>query len=72
MLLILLFVLILSVIQSFQLAARDEYGRQINSYIQPYAVYELGCILLAQPEVSLFDIAYIFLQLIYEANGHFM
>uniref|UniRef100_A0A4W6E449 Tetratricopeptide repeat domain 39C n=1 Tax=Lates calcarifer TaxID=8187 RepID=A0A4W6E449_LATCA len=37
-------------VQSFQLAARDEYGRQINSYIQPYAVYELGCILLAQPE----------------------
>lgn len=40
-------------IQSLQLAARDEYGRQINSYVQPYAVYELGCILLAKPEVSL-------------------
>lgn len=39
-------------IQSFQLAARDEYGRQINSYIQPYSVYELGCILLGKPEVS--------------------
>ncbi|XP_045906372.1 tetratricopeptide repeat protein 39C-like isoform X1 [Micropterus dolomieu] len=38
------------VIQAFQLAARDEYGRQINSYVQPYAVYELGCILLAKPE----------------------
>uniref|UniRef100_A0A671VVU6 Tetratricopeptide repeat domain 39C n=1 Tax=Sparus aurata TaxID=8175 RepID=A0A671VVU6_SPAAU len=37
-------------IQAFQLAARDEYGRQINSYVQPYAVYELGCILLAKPE----------------------
>uniref|UniRef100_A0A8C6NVC9 Tetratricopeptide repeat domain 39C n=1 Tax=Nothobranchius furzeri TaxID=105023 RepID=A0A8C6NVC9_NOTFU len=37
-------------VQSLQLAARDEYGRQINSYIQPYAVYELGCILLAKPE----------------------
>ncbi|TNN74207.1 Tetratricopeptide repeat protein 39C [Liparis tanakae] len=37
-------------IQSLQLAARDEYGRQINSYVQPYAVYELGCILLAKPE----------------------
>ncbi|XP_041861582.1 tetratricopeptide repeat protein 39C-like isoform X2 [Melanotaenia boesemani] len=37
-------------VQSFQLAARDEYGRQINSYIQPYAVYELGCILIAKPE----------------------
>uniref|UniRef100_H2L6X6 Tetratricopeptide repeat domain 39C n=1 Tax=Oryzias latipes TaxID=8090 RepID=H2L6X6_ORYLA len=37
-------------VQSFQLAARDEYGRHINSYVQPYAVYELGCILLAKPE----------------------
>ncbi|KAK2835975.1 hypothetical protein Q5P01_016459 [Channa striata] len=37
-------------IQSFQLAARDEYGRQINSYVQPYAVYELGCLLLAKAE----------------------
>ncbi|KAK1897346.1 Tetratricopeptide repeat protein 39C [Dissostichus eleginoides] len=37
-------------VQSFQLAARDEYGRQINSYVQPYAVYELGCILLAKQE----------------------
>ncbi|KAG8003523.1 Tetratricopeptide repeat protein 39C [Nibea albiflora] len=37
-------------IQAFQLAARDEYGRHINSYVQPYAVYELGCILLAKPE----------------------
>lgn len=37
-------------IQSFQLAARDEYGRQINSYVQPYSCYELGCVLLARPE----------------------
>ncbi|XP_061834349.1 tetratricopeptide repeat protein 39C-like isoform X2 [Nerophis lumbriciformis] len=37
-------------VQSFQLAARDQYGRQVNSYVQPYAVYELGCILLAKPE----------------------
>ncbi|KAG7455200.1 hypothetical protein MATL_G00254020 [Megalops atlanticus] len=37
-------------IQSFQLAARDEVGRQNNSYIQPYACYELGCILLDKPE----------------------
>lgn len=35
------------------MAARDEYGRQINSYVQPYAVYELGCIFLSKPEVSL-------------------
>lgn len=39
-------------VQEFQLAARDEYGRQINSYVQPYAVYELGCVLLAKPEVG--------------------
>uniref|UniRef100_A0A3P9IZI5 Tetratricopeptide repeat domain 39C n=1 Tax=Oryzias latipes TaxID=8090 RepID=A0A3P9IZI5_ORYLA len=39
-------------VQSFQLAARDEYGRHINSYVQPYAVYELGCILLAKPETT--------------------
>lgn len=51
----------LSVIQAFQLAARDEYGRQINSYVQPYAVYELGCILLAKPEVSLLHSAFRFL-----------
>uniref|UniRef100_A0A3B3ZUY3 Uncharacterized protein n=1 Tax=Periophthalmus magnuspinnatus TaxID=409849 RepID=A0A3B3ZUY3_9GOBI len=37
-------------VQSFQLAARDEYGRQINSYVQPYSVYELGCILLGKVE----------------------
>uniref|UniRef100_A0A8C5GMD5 Tetratricopeptide repeat protein 39C-like n=1 Tax=Gouania willdenowi TaxID=441366 RepID=A0A8C5GMD5_GOUWI len=37
-------------VQSFQMAVGDEYGRQINSYVQPYAVYELGCILLAKPE----------------------
>lgn len=52
---------ILSVTQAFQLAARDEYGRQINSYVQPYAVYELGCILLAKPEVSLLHTAFKFL-----------
>ncbi|XP_077441080.1 tetratricopeptide repeat protein 39C-like isoform X1 [Vanacampus margaritifer] len=37
-------------VQCFQMAARDEYGRQTNSYVQPYAVYELGCVLLAKPE----------------------
>nr|XP_046159133.1 tetratricopeptide repeat protein 39C-like isoform X1 [Oncorhynchus gorbuscha]XP_046159134.1 tetratricopeptide repeat protein 39C-like isoform X1 [Oncorhynchus gorbuscha]XP_046159136.1 tetratricopeptide repeat protein 39C-like isoform X1 [Oncorhynchus gorbuscha] len=37
-------------IQSFQLAARDEFGRQTNSYVQPYSCYELGCVLLAKPE----------------------
>ncbi|KAL2090258.1 hypothetical protein ACEWY4_014946 [Coilia grayii] len=37
-------------VQSFQLAARDELGRQANSYVQPYSVYELGCMLLTKPE----------------------
>ncbi|XP_030647605.1 tetratricopeptide repeat protein 39C [Chanos chanos] len=38
-------------VQSFQMAARDEYGRQNNSYVQPYSCYELGCVLLAKPEM---------------------
>lgn len=37
-------------VQSFQFAVRDDYCRQINSYVQPYSVYELGCILLAKAE----------------------
>ncbi|XP_023671505.1 tetratricopeptide repeat protein 39C-like isoform X2 [Paramormyrops kingsleyae] len=37
-------------VQFFQLAARDEVGRQTNSYVQPYACYELGCVLLEKPE----------------------
>uniref|UniRef100_A0A8C1ARK5 Tetratricopeptide repeat domain 39C n=1 Tax=Cyprinus carpio carpio TaxID=630221 RepID=A0A8C1ARK5_CYPCA len=37
-------------VQSFQLAAQDEYGRMNNSYVQPYSCYELGCVLLAKPE----------------------
>ncbi|KAL7867132.1 hypothetical protein AOLI_G00149460 [Acnodon oligacanthus] len=37
-------------IQSYQMAARDELGRQTNSYVQPYSYYELGCVLLAKPE----------------------
>uniref|UniRef100_H3CC74 Tetratricopeptide repeat domain 39C n=1 Tax=Tetraodon nigroviridis TaxID=99883 RepID=H3CC74_TETNG len=36
--------------QELLLAARDEYARQINSYVQPYAIYELGCIFLAKSE----------------------
>lgn len=52
---------VVSVVQAFQLAARDEYGRQINSYVQPYSVYELGCILLAKPEVLLLHTALKFL-----------
>lgn len=37
-------------VQEFQLSARDEYGHRINSYVQPYSVYELGCMLLTKPE----------------------
>ncbi|KAL0966152.1 hypothetical protein UPYG_G00291570 [Umbra pygmaea] len=37
-------------IQCFHLAARDEVGRQNNSYVQPYSCYELGCILLDSSE----------------------
>ncbi|XP_039610682.1 tetratricopeptide repeat protein 39C isoform X1 [Polypterus senegalus] len=39
-------------IQFFQLAARDELGRQNNYYIQPYSCYELGCILVENPETT--------------------
>uniref|UniRef100_UPI00398F66A2 tetratricopeptide repeat protein 39C n=1 Tax=Pristiophorus japonicus TaxID=55135 RepID=UPI00398F66A2 len=37
-------------IQFFQLAIKDELSRQNNAYIQPYACYELGCLLLETPE----------------------
>ncbi|XP_038573903.1 tetratricopeptide repeat protein 39C-like isoform X1 [Micropterus salmoides] len=37
-------------IQYFHLAARDEVGRLSNSYVQPYSCYELGCVLLNNPE----------------------
>ncbi|XP_061111606.1 tetratricopeptide repeat protein 39C-like [Conger conger] len=37
-------------IQCFQQSARDEVGRLNNSYVQPYACYELGCVLLSKPE----------------------
>uniref|UniRef100_H3B7F6 Tetratricopeptide repeat domain 39C n=1 Tax=Latimeria chalumnae TaxID=7897 RepID=H3B7F6_LATCH len=39
-------------IQFFRLAVKDELGRQNNSYIQPYACYELGCLLLDNPETT--------------------
>ncbi|XP_042559723.1 tetratricopeptide repeat protein 39C-like [Clupea harengus] len=39
-------------IQCFHLAARDEEGRLSNSYVQPYSCYELGCVLLDNPESS--------------------
>ncbi|TRY94415.1 hypothetical protein DNTS_027949 [Danionella cerebrum] len=37
-------------LQSFQLAAQDDFGRLSNSYVQPYSCYELGCVLLGKPE----------------------
>lgn len=39
-------------LQYFQLAASDEVGRLSNSYVQPYSCYELGCVLLSNPEAS--------------------
>ncbi|XP_063075418.1 tetratricopeptide repeat protein 39C-like [Engraulis encrasicolus] len=39
-------------IRCFQLAARDEEGHLSNSYVQPYSYYELGCMLLDNPESS--------------------
>ncbi|XP_019734770.1 tetratricopeptide repeat protein 39C-like [Hippocampus comes] len=37
-------------IQYFQVALRDEMGLLSNSYVQPYACYELGCMLLNDTE----------------------
>ncbi|KAL7875636.1 hypothetical protein AOLI_G00105990 [Acnodon oligacanthus] len=37
-------------VQCFQVALRDEQGRLSNSYVQPYSLYELGCIFLESPE----------------------
>uniref|UniRef100_A0A3Q2PMD2 Tetratricopeptide repeat domain 39C n=1 Tax=Fundulus heteroclitus TaxID=8078 RepID=A0A3Q2PMD2_FUNHE len=37
-------------VQYFHLAARDEVGRQCNSYVQPYSCYELASVLLNSPE----------------------
>ncbi|XP_047649894.1 tetratricopeptide repeat protein 39C isoform X2 [Phacochoerus africanus] len=37
-------------VQFFQRAVKDELCRQNNLYIQPYACYELGCLLLDKPE----------------------
>ncbi|XP_051467752.1 tetratricopeptide repeat protein 39C isoform X2 [Apus apus] len=37
-------------VQFFQRAAKDELCRQNNLYVQPYACYELGCLLLDNPE----------------------
>lgn len=39
-------------LQCFQVALRDEEGRVSNSYVQPYSLYELGCVLLENPEAS--------------------
>ncbi|XP_066482175.1 tetratricopeptide repeat protein 39C [Tiliqua scincoides] len=37
-------------VQFFQQALKDELCRQNNLYIQPYACYELGCLLLENPQ----------------------
>ncbi|CAI5779633.1 repeat 39C [Podarcis lilfordi] len=37
-------------VQFFQRALKDELCRQNNLYIQPYACYELGCLLLEDPQ----------------------
>ncbi|XP_036453073.1 LOW QUALITY PROTEIN: tetratricopeptide repeat protein 39C-like [Colossoma macropomum] len=37
-------------VQCFQVALRDEQGHLCNSYVQPYSLYELGCIFLESPE----------------------
>uniref|UniRef100_A0A8C9BU16 Tetratricopeptide repeat domain 39C n=2 Tax=Phocoenidae TaxID=9740 RepID=A0A8C9BU16_PHOSS len=37
-------------VQFFQRAVKDELCRQNNLYVQPYACYELGCLLLDKPE----------------------
>uniref|UniRef100_A0ACB8FE31 Tetratricopeptide repeat protein 39C n=1 Tax=Sphaerodactylus townsendi TaxID=933632 RepID=A0ACB8FE31_9SAUR len=37
-------------VQFFQRAVKDELCRQHNLYIQPYACYELGCLLLENPQ----------------------
>ncbi|XP_066538086.1 tetratricopeptide repeat protein 39C-like isoform X2 [Hoplias malabaricus] len=37
-------------VQCFQVALRDEQGRLNNSYVQPYSLYELGCIFLESSE----------------------
>uniref|UniRef100_A0A9L0RTK9 Tetratricopeptide repeat domain 39C n=1 Tax=Equus caballus TaxID=9796 RepID=A0A9L0RTK9_HORSE len=37
-------------VQFFQRAVKDELSRQSNLYVQPYACYELGCLLLDKPE----------------------
>ncbi|XP_015228057.1 PREDICTED: tetratricopeptide repeat protein 39C isoform X2 [Cyprinodon variegatus] len=39
-------------VQYFHLAARDEVGRQCNSYVQPYSCYEMACVLLNSPETA--------------------
>ncbi|KAK3567241.1 hypothetical protein QTP86_015073 [Hemibagrus guttatus] len=39
-------------VQCFQMAFNDEEGRVSNSYIQPYSLYELGCVLVENPEAS--------------------
>lgn len=36
--------------QCFQMAFNNEEGRVSNSYVQPYSLYELACVLVEKPE----------------------
>lgn len=47
-------------LQYFQLAVRDEMGRLSNSYVQPYSCYELGCVLVSNPEASFVFFFFVF------------
>uniref|UniRef100_A0AAR2LT55 Tetratricopeptide repeat domain 39C n=1 Tax=Pygocentrus nattereri TaxID=42514 RepID=A0AAR2LT55_PYGNA len=49
-------------VQCFQVALRDEQGRLNNSYVQPYSLYELGCIFLESPEVMRTSVCCLVLQ----------
>lgn len=53
-------------LQCFQLAASDEAGRLSNSYVQPYSCYELGCVLLSNPEASCISACHMLQELLLE------
>ncbi|XP_043921288.1 tetratricopeptide repeat protein 39C [Protopterus annectens] len=39
-------------VQFFRSAIKDNHEHQINSYVQPYACYELGCLMLDNPQTA--------------------
>lgn len=57
-------------LQYFQLAASDEVGRLSNSYVQPYSCYELGCVLLSNPEASFIFTFHMLQELLVEKTFH--